>query len=204
MQAWPVLGLIDQRRIQHPQLQLAQQVFAVADFHAQGMAGNLLAQFAGPAEHQRVAQADLATDVQHVVVTLGQRQVPARGFPGLHQLIGIDHEGFAIGRQAGAGAVAHEQRAAQLAFEFLHPRGDRGLGDVKFFGRRGQAAVADDFQKGAGEVDVHGQAGAGGARIVRAGSSFTGGAGLSLHSTQIAMSGSGASAERGSRSRLLH
>jgi hypothetical protein len=39
---------------------------------------------------------------------------------------------------------------------------------VEFFGSCGKAAVADDFQKGASEIDVHGAAGAGGAGIVRA------------------------------------
>ena len=83
-------------------------------------------------------------------------------------MIGVNHKGLAVRRQARAGAIAHEQRAAQLTFELLHPGSDRGLGDVQLFSRRGQAAVADNFQKGAGEVDVHGQADVGGAGIVRA------------------------------------
>jgi hypothetical protein len=37
---------------------------------------------------------------------------------------------------------------------------------VQFFRRSGKAAVANDFQEGAGEVDVHVQAEAGGAGIV--------------------------------------
>ncbi|MGF6487938.1 hypothetical protein ABH904_001711 [Pseudomonas frederiksbergensis] len=84
-------------------------------------------------------------------------------------MIGINHKGLTVRRQARPGAVAHEQRAAELTFELLHAGGDRGLGDVQLFSRRGQTAVADDFQKGAGEVDVHGQADVGGAGIVRAG-----------------------------------
>jgi len=72
LQARPVFGLIDQRRIEYPKLQLAQQVLAIADFHAQRMAGNPVAQYTGPTEHQRVAQADFATDVQDVVEPLGQ------------------------------------------------------------------------------------------------------------------------------------
>ncbi|MNV81269.1 hypothetical protein D3C71_1749250 [compost metagenome] len=103
--------------------------------------------------------------MQHIVVTLGQRQVPSRRFPGFHQLIGIHHEGLAIGRQPRPGTVAHEQGAAQLAFEFLHPRGDRGLGDMEFLGGGCEAAVADDFQEGTGEVDVHGVAGWGSAAL---------------------------------------
>ncbi|MNV49975.1 hypothetical protein D3C71_1419550 [compost metagenome] len=168
LQTRPIFGLIHQRGIQNAQLQLAEQVFAVADFHAQGMAGDILANFAGPAEHQRVAQTHLATDVQHIAITFGQRQITPRGFPGLHQLIGVHHERFAIGRQAGAGTIAHEQGAAQLALEFLYPCGDRGLGDMELLGSRGQAAMANDFEEGAGEVDVHGVAGGVSARIVRA------------------------------------
>ena len=83
-------------------------------------------------------------------------------------MIGIYHESFAVGREAGTGAVAHKQGTAQLAFEFLYPCGDRGLGDVELLGRCGKAAVADDFQKGAGEIDVHGMADGGSARIVKA------------------------------------
>jgi hypothetical protein len=82
-------------------------------------------------------------------------------------LIGVYHERFAVGRQAGAGSIAHEQGAAQLAFEFLHPRGDRGLGDVELLGGRRKTAVTDDFQESAGEIDVHGAADVGGAVIVK-------------------------------------
>ncbi|MNN32136.1 hypothetical protein D3C81_1458490 [compost metagenome] len=160
--------MIHQRGIQHPQFQLVQQVFAVTDFHAQGMTGDFFSNFAGPTEHQRIAQTDFAADVQHIVITLGQRQVPSRGFPGFHQLVGVDHEGFTVRRQACAGAIAHEQGTAQMAFKLLHAGGDCGLSDMQFFCCRRQAAVADDFQKGAGEVDVHGLAGVERADIVRA------------------------------------
>jgi hypothetical protein len=104
--------------------------------------------------------------VQHIAVAFRQGQVPARRFPGFDQLIGVHHKGLAIGRQARAGAVAHKQRATELAFKFLHACGDRGLGDMKLLGRRGEAAVADDFQKGAGEINVHGAADGEGAAIV--------------------------------------
>ena len=36
---------------------------------------SVFAQGLGPAEHQRVAQADLTADMQHVAVAIGQRQV---------------------------------------------------------------------------------------------------------------------------------
>ena len=156
LQTRPVFRLINQRGIEHTEFELTQQIFAIANFHAQCVAGDFLAQFRRPTEHQRVAQADLATDVQNVVITLGQRQVAARGFPGLHQLIGVDHERFAIGRQLRPGAIAHEQRTAQLAFEFLHPRGDGGLRDEQLLRSGGETAVTDDFEESASEVDVHG------------------------------------------------
>lgn len=106
--------------------------------------------------------------VQDVAIALGQWQVPAGRFPGLHELVGVDHERLAVAGQARAGTVAYEQRAAELAFELLDPGGDRRLGHVQLFGGRSEAAVADDFQEGAGEVDVHVQADAGEAGIVRA------------------------------------
>ncbi|MNJ73907.1 hypothetical protein D3C77_707660 [compost metagenome] len=74
-------------------------------------------------------------------------------------MIGVDHKSLAIGRQFRPGAVAHEQRAAQLAFEFLHPGGDRRLRDEQLLRGSGETAVTDDFQKGASEIDVHGRAG---------------------------------------------
>ncbi|MNP05224.1 hypothetical protein D3C76_971700 [compost metagenome] len=109
-----------------------------------------------PVEHHRVAQAHFAADVQHLVTTLRQRQVAARGFPGLHQLVGIHHESFAVGRQAGATAAADEQLARQLLLQLLHPRGDRRLGHVQTFGGGDQAATADDFKESAGQLDIHG------------------------------------------------
>jgi len=65
--------LINQRGIEHTEFELTQQILAIADFHTQRVAGDFLAQFRRPTEHQRIAQADLATDVQNVVITLGQR-----------------------------------------------------------------------------------------------------------------------------------
>jgi hypothetical protein len=125
----------------------------------------IFAQLAGPTEHQRVAQTDLAADVQYIAVTLRQRQVPPCGLPGFHQLIGIYHESFAVGREAGTGAVAHEQGTAQLAFEFLYPCGDRGWVTWSF-GRCGRLPWRT-ISKGAGEIDVHGMADGGSARIVK-------------------------------------
>ena len=119
------------------------------------MPGNVLAQGLGPAEHQRVAQADFAADMQHVAIAVGQWQVASGGFPGLYQLVGVDHEGLAVRRQARAGTVAYKQGAAQLAFQIFDPGGDGGLGDVQFLGGCGQAAAAGDFEKGACQFDVH-------------------------------------------------
>ncbi len=160
LQPCPVRRLIDQRGIQHTQFELAQQLLAVADFRAQRMGRDLFAQRFGPTEDQRVAEADLAADMQHVVETVRQWQIAASGFPSLHQLVGVDHESLAIGGQSGASTIAHKQRGIELAFEFLHPGGDRGLGHMQFLGGGHQAAVASDFEKGAGEVDIHGASGA--------------------------------------------
>ena len=115
----------------------------------------MFAQGLGPAEHQWVAQADFATDMQHVAVAIRQRQIAPRGFPGLQQLVGIHHKRLAIGGQARAGAVAYKQGTAQLAFQVFHAGGDGGLGDVQFLGGGGEAAAAGDFEEGACQFDVH-------------------------------------------------
>ncbi|MCY1552790.1 hypothetical protein D9M68_892100 [compost metagenome] len=91
------------------------------------MAGQFTVQGTYPVEHHRVAQAHLTAHMQHLLATFRQRQVAARGFPGLHQLVGITDERFAIAGQAGAAAATHEQLATQLLFQALHARGDRGL-----------------------------------------------------------------------------
>ncbi|MNJ59551.1 hypothetical protein D3C77_552420 [compost metagenome] len=91
------------------------------------MAGQLAVQGTDPVEHHRVAQTYFTTHVQHLLAAFGQRQVAARRFPGLHQLVGITDECLAVAGQAGAVAAAHEQLAAQLLLQALHPRGDRGL-----------------------------------------------------------------------------
>ncbi len=67
----PVGWLVDQGCVEHPQLQLAQQAVAVADLGAYRVVADCLADTADPAQHQRVAQAHFATDVQHVVDASG-------------------------------------------------------------------------------------------------------------------------------------
>ncbi len=119
------------------------------------MAGNRLAQAPHPVKQQRIAQADLAAEVEQVAEAVRQRQVASRRIPGLHQLAGVAEEVLAVGGQARARAVAHEQPAAELPFEVLDARGDGGLGQVQAFRGSDEATAAGDLQEGTGEVDIH-------------------------------------------------
>lgn len=149
------MRLIDQRRIQHADFQLPQQVGRIMHLGMHRVVTNVLADQPDPAQHQRVAQADLAADAQHLIEAFGQRQIALRRFPGLHHLIGIHHKRLTIGRQPCTGAVADEQRAIEMAFELLHPCGDGRLGDVQTLGGSDKTAVPSDGQKSAGQVDIH-------------------------------------------------
>ena len=131
------------------------------------MGWQVLAHGFGPVQYQRVAQADFTADMQHLVQAFGARQIPSCGFPGLQQLIGVDHEGFPVAGQSGACAVANEQCHAEQAFEFLHPGRDGCLGDMKFLGGTREAAAANNFEKGPGQVEVHDRASLQGAVSVR-------------------------------------
>jgi hypothetical protein len=78
--------------------------------------------------------------------------------PDLHQRQRVADEEFARRRQRCAGPVTHEQLAAKLLLERLDPGTDRGLRDVQAVGGLHEAAARDDFEEGAGQVDVHWEA----------------------------------------------
>ncbi len=156
LQARPVLRLVHQRGVQHAQVELLLQLFATGHFHPYRMAGQPLSQALGPGQHQRVAQAHLRAEGQQLVTALRQRQVAPRGFPGLHQLSGIGDEALTVIGQPRPGPIAYEQPATQLLLEVVHPCGHRRLGDVQAFGGGDETAAANDLEKGAGEIDVHG------------------------------------------------
>jgi len=146
-----------QRGVEHAEVELLLQLFAAAHFQSHGVARQRLPQPLDPGQHQRVAQAHLGAEREQFAITAWQRQVAPRGLPGLHQLAGIGGKALAIGRQPRAGAIAHEQPAAQLVFQVLYARGDGRLGDVQALGRGDEAAAANDLEKGAGEINIHGR-----------------------------------------------
>ena len=106
--------------------------------------------------------------MQQLVQPFGPWQVAAGGLPGLQQLVGVHHEGLAFGCELGPRAVADKQGHAQQAFQLVNPGSDSRLGDMEFFRRAHQAAVADDFKEGTGQVEVHKRASVQGASSVRA------------------------------------
>lgn len=58
-------------------------MLAIANLHPHGMGTQVLAQGLGPAQDQRVAQADLARDMQNLVKPFGARQIAPCRFPGV-------------------------------------------------------------------------------------------------------------------------
>ncbi len=162
----PVFRAIHQGDVQHPGAQQLLHMAGLADFGTNGVGRHPLAQADDPVEDQRIAQAHLAADVEHVAKAPWQRQVPPRRFPGLHQLRGVGHEDLAVDRQPRPGAIAHEESAFQLLLQVLYPRGDGGLGDVQAFGGGDEAAGADDLQEGARQIDIHGRCSDWGAKIL--------------------------------------
>jgi len=148
--------LVNQGRIQCTHVQLLQQALSIANVGPHGMGANALAQGPYPFKHQRVAETDLPTHVEDVVIALDQGQIPLRGFPGEHHLVGVHDENLTVGGQLGPGAVTHKQFAAKLTLQALDARGNRGLGYVHALGGRNKAAATDDFEEGACEINVHG------------------------------------------------
>ncbi|MCY1432853.1 hypothetical protein D9M71_488610 [compost metagenome] len=94
--------------------------------------------------------------MQDVVVAVRHGQFALRRLPGLQDLVGEGGEGFTVGGQPGAGAVAYEERRIEVALQLLDPCGDGGLSEVQVLGGRDETAVPNDFEESASQIDIHG------------------------------------------------
>ncbi len=64
-------------------------------------------------------------------------------------------EQLAGGGGRDAGGAAFEKRAAELVLERAHAAGEGGLGELEALGGAVEAAVLDDEEEGAEELEVH-------------------------------------------------
>ena len=135
--------------------QPAHEVFLETDLAADHDIVRAAAHPSDPLRQKSLPQGDASADAQAGAVAFRQAGVVARLVGGQHQPLGVIEKAPARGRQAGTGAVAHEQPGAEFVFQPLNPRADGRLGQVKLLGRLEKTPVRGDGEKGPGLIDIH-------------------------------------------------
>lgn len=135
--------------------QAAHQILFEADLAADHDVGRAASHPADPLRQESLPQRGAPAEADARAVTLRQADVGARLLGGEHEALGVIEKAPAGGREARAGAVAHEQARAEFVFQAQDAGADGGLGQVQLLGRFEEAALGGDREEGFGLVDVH-------------------------------------------------